>query len=86
MTLRYYIEDVDQVKQRSKIDYKENDHGDAFINFLCDTNFAMLNGRFEDDFTSMSTKGKSIVDYMYSPYEELDSTLSWKQWWTWLMK
>ncbi|VDI82923.1 Hypothetical predicted protein [Mytilus galloprovincialis] len=51
-----FIEGVDNIKPRSVVDYTENHQGDAFINFLSDANFAMLNGRFGDsDFTYIFT-------------------------------
>ena len=69
-----FIEGVDLVTPRNVIGYTENGHGDAFINFLCDAHFAKLNGRFKDnDFTCISTKGKSVVDYICTPYEDIDT-------------
>ncbi|VDI38103.1 Hypothetical predicted protein [Mytilus galloprovincialis] len=74
-----YIEGVDLVKARSVIDCGENKHGDSFANFLSDVNFCMLNGRFsENEFTCISTTGKSVVDYMCVPYEELDYVSDFK--------
>jgi hypothetical protein len=50
-------------------DYIENHHGDAFAN----VNLGMLNGRFQDnEFTCISTSGKSVVDYICDPYEEME--------------
>lgn len=60
-----YIEGVDLVIPQNVIDYKENHHGDVFVNFLSDVNLRMLNGLFQDnEFTCISTSGKSVVDYI----------------------
>ncbi|VDI47596.1 Hypothetical predicted protein [Mytilus galloprovincialis] len=68
-----YVEGVDNVKPRNIVDFSENHQGDIFINFLSDINFAMLNGRFHDhEFTCISTSGKSVVDYMCVPYEDME--------------
>ena len=47
-----------------------NQHGHTFLEFLNDAKMCVLNGRFrdtDDNFTSVSTKGKSVVDYMCVP-------------------
>ena len=68
-----YVEGVDNLKPRNVIDHYENYQGDKFINFLCDTNFAMLNGRFNDnEFTYISPTGRSVVDYICVPYENME--------------
>ena len=44
------------------------------MNFLCDSKFCVLNGRFNlstDNFTSISSKGCAVVDYMCVPYSGL---------------
>ncbi|VDI45625.1 Hypothetical predicted protein [Mytilus galloprovincialis] len=74
-----YIEGVDLIKPRTVVDATENHQGDVFINFLCDVNFAMLNGRFNDsDFTCISGSGRSVVDYICVPYEDTESILDFK--------
>ncbi|VDI73300.1 Hypothetical predicted protein [Mytilus galloprovincialis] len=74
-----YIEGVDNIKPRSVVDFTENHQGDAFINFLSDANFAMLNGRFGDnDFTYISPTGRSVVDYVCVPYEDMECILDFK--------
>jgi hypothetical protein len=68
-----YIEGVDLVKPWNVIDYIENHHGDVFANFLSDVNLGMLNDRFQDnEYTCISTSGKSVVDYICDPYEEME--------------
>jgi hypothetical protein len=68
-----YIEGVDKLRPRSVIDNTENVYGGRMIDFLCDVNFCMLNGRVgnSNDFTCVSTKGKSVVDYVVVPHEQL---------------
>lgn len=57
----------------------ENYNGDLFINFLTDINFAMLNGCIGlNDFTYISPQGKSVVDYMCVPYDQLNEILDFK--------
>ncbi|CAC5399360.1 unnamed protein product [Mytilus coruscus] len=74
-----YIEGVDNVKPRNVVDFSENHSGDVFINFLCDTNISMFNGRFDDrEFTYISPMGKSVVDFMCVPYEDIDNILDFK--------
>jgi hypothetical protein len=68
-----YIEGVDDVKPREIIDYGENNYGDLFLDHLITTNMSMLNGRFNNNngFTQISQKGKSVVDYVWTPFEQL---------------
>ncbi|VDI15074.1 Hypothetical predicted protein [Mytilus galloprovincialis] len=74
-----YIEGVDDIKPRTTIDTTENYNGDLFCEFLSDTNFAMLNGRIGiNDFTYISPQGRSVVDYICVPYEQLESVLDFK--------
>jgi len=74
-----YIEGVDLVSTRNIIDYVENKQGDAFVNFLSDVNFCMLNGSFNNnDYTCISATGKSVVDYICVPYENIDSISDFK--------
>lgn len=74
-----YIERVDLVKPRNVIDYIGNHHGDVFVNFLSDVNHGMLNGRFLDnEFTCISTSGKSVIDYICGPYEEMECITDFK--------
>lgn len=45
-----------------------------FVKFLIDSNCCILNGRnFEENgCTFVSSRGKSVVDYIVIPYEDLD--------------
>ena len=68
-----FIEGIDEVPLRNFTDYTENSHGDSLIKFLQDSNMCMLNGRIGDkgQYTCVSSKGKSVVDYACVPYEQL---------------
>ena len=68
-----YIEGVDDIVPRSVIDYTEILNGDLFIEFLTDINFAILNGRIAvNDFTYISPRWRSVVDYICVPYEQFE--------------
>lgn len=65
-----YIEGVDDVKPREVIDDTINRYGDHFLDFLINCNFCMLNGRLgTNDFTHISKRGRSVVDYVCVPHE-----------------
>ncbi|MEW8545344.1 MAG: reverse transcriptase family protein, partial [Candidatus Thiodiazotropha sp.] len=69
-----YIEGVDDVILRDVIDFSSNANGDLFIEFLVDCGMCMVNGRVgQNDFTHVSHRGKSVVDYVCTPYEQLSS-------------
>ena len=59
-----YIEGVDDVRERDIIDVTSNHYGDLLLDFLVDCNFCMINGRVKgkNDFTSVSHRGRSVVD------------------------
>lgn len=74
-----FVEGVDVVRPRTIVDFYENRQGDKFIEFLYDVNFATLNGRFTDsNFTYITPSGRSVVDYMCVPYEEMESIQTFK--------
>ena len=68
-----YVEGVDDAPPRSSLDTVDEEYGDMFIEFLVDCNMCMLNGRVgqQNDFTFVSTRGKSVVDYVCLPHEQL---------------
>ena len=68
-----YIEEVDDVIERSIVDYRKNHYGDILLEFLINSNCVMLNGRCagDNDFTSISVKGVSVVDYVVVPHDYL---------------
>ena len=61
-----YIPDVDSdIPARAILDKQTNQHGRAFVEFLTDAKMCVLNGRCNnnaDDFTSISVRGRSVVD------------------------
>ena len=62
-----YIDGIDDVPSRKFLDLQKNSHGDAFIDLLLESKMCVLNGRITadlDNFTSVSTKGSSVVDYI----------------------
>ena len=68
-----YIEGVDNLPCRNVVDFTKNTHGDIFCDFLVNSNCCVLNGRhsISNDFTCISSKGMSVVDYIIVPYEDL---------------
>ena len=68
-----FIEGVDNIPLRAVKDTTVNHYGDIFVDFLVDSNFCILNGRIghQDNFTCVSKKGRSVVDYVVVPHENL---------------
>ena len=69
-----FINGVDTIPKRHIVDYNNNQYCDVFIDFLISTNMCILNGRnFKtNNFTSVSSKGSAVVDYVLVPYECLN--------------
>lgn len=67
------IHDVDLVNLRDVIDYTSNKHGEALLDFLIESRMVVTNGRVQgtNNFTSISVKGKSVVDYFVVPIENV---------------
>lgn len=62
--------DKHDVPIRNVLDRKLNQHGNDLIEFLNDSNFCVLNGRFgRGNYTSISRKGKAVVDYICVPLD-----------------
>jgi hypothetical protein len=73
--LQESIEQIDNIQKRTPIDKVKNSHGQDFIDFLRDTKMCVLNGRSNvdnDNYTFVSNRGISVVDYMFCPQMELD--------------
>jgi hypothetical protein len=68
-----FITGVDVLTERDVIDYNVNSYGEFVCEFLLNANCSVLNGRhyYHNDFTYVSTKGSSVVDYCVIPYENL---------------
>ena len=55
------------IPQRQAIDKTVKQHGHSFLDFLNEAKMCVLNGRFnesDNNFTSVSTHGKAVVDYI----------------------
>ncbi|XP_060587764.1 uncharacterized protein LOC132743245 [Ruditapes philippinarum] len=68
------LSELDCIPQRTVLDKTINQHGHAFIEFLNDARFCVLNGRFninDDNYTSVSRKGRAVVDYLCVPQDNL---------------
>ncbi|CAG2195601.1 unnamed protein product [Mytilus edulis] len=70
-----YIPGVDSLPERNVVDFKCNTYGSIFCDFLSDISCCILNGRntIQNDFTYVSTRGSSVVDYCIVPYEKLQN-------------
>ncbi|CAC5398837.1 unnamed protein product [Mytilus coruscus] len=69
-----FIEGIDILPERNVVDFTNNSYGDIFCEFLSNVNCCILNGRnfLCNDFTFISTRGTSVVDYCIMPYEYLN--------------
>lgn len=64
--------DFNSIPGRISIDISTNQHGREFCEFLIDSKFCVLNGRFnsaKDIFTSISQKGRATLDYICVPHD-----------------
>ena len=59
---------------RTVLDFTRNAYSDLFIDFLINVNCCIVIGRnsVQDDYTYVSTRGLSVVDYCLVPYENLN--------------
>ena len=69
---------IDYVTDRSTIDFTLNKHGEAFIDFLKESRMVITNGRINgvNNFTSISSKGKSVVDFVAVPIDNVDQCIT----------
>lgn len=69
-----FIRGIDCIPDRHVIDFNTNNYGNIFCEFLINANLCILNGRnhANNDFTYVSTRGLSVVDFCLVPYECLD--------------
>ncbi|CAC5382451.1 unnamed protein product [Mytilus coruscus] len=66
----------DNVTTRETIDKTHNQHGQSFSEFLNDSTFCVLNGpsgEKSNTFTSISLKGKAVVDYVCVPHDIVEN-------------
>ena len=70
--LNDYIKGVDNLSDREVVDFQVNKYGHILLDFLMNSNFCILNGRnsIKNDFTSVSTKGSSVVDYCFVSHSD----------------
>ena len=67
-----YVNDMDIISERKFIDTSINSHGKLFLEFLKDSKLCVVNGRVNvnaDNYTFLSTRGRSVVDYFCVPHE-----------------
>jgi hypothetical protein len=70
--LQDFIAGVDDIQDREGLDNVLNRNGELLIEFLTDCNICMINGRVGvQDYTNISTKGKSNVDYIVIPHGQM---------------
>lgn len=72
-----YDPNIDVIPHRNGIDTDENCNkfGKYLLEFMNDSKLCVLNGRgnpAQDNFTSISNKGRAVVDYMMVPHRQLD--------------
>ena len=71
-----FIPDIDGnlITPRSNPDLVKNSHGQYFLQFLKDNRALICNGRVTpvfNDFTFLSTRGRSVPDYIYCPADHI---------------
>ena len=74
--LRDFNVNIDSIPKRIPLDTVRNSFGDALIEFLKDANMCVLNGRGDptyDNYTFIFPRGKSVVDYIMTPYSQLNT-------------
>ena len=73
------IHNIDNVAQRVVLDEIKNPRGDVFTDFLKDMQLCVINGRVtpqNDNFTFVSTHGRSVVDYIVTHHDCLEYCIS----------
>ena len=69
-----FIPDIDVIPERVVLDNSNNKHGESFIDFLLANKMCVINGRImqgKDNFTYITPKGKSVIDYFVTSMEGL---------------
>ena len=65
----------DENVDRCSVDMVNNDQGEMLVECMKSTGLCFVNGRQgADEFTCISSKGRSVVDYCLVPCEELSNT------------
>ena len=76
-----FIADVDSLPPRTVIDTTASGHGEALIDFCLDTKMSIINGRISpinNNYTCISSKGMSMVDYFLCKYDSLCNVQEFK--------
>ncbi len=76
-----YIKGIDNISDRQVLDKTTNNHGDSLLEFLMDTKMCIVNGRItpeNNDYTFISTRGKSVVDYFIVPTDMLNKCIKFE--------
>ena len=69
-----FIRGVDCIPDRDILYFNLNKYGEMLIDFLINTNMCFLNGRGKNnDFTSVSTNGRAVVDNCFASHSNLNS-------------
>ena len=72
--LKDFVDGLDNIKERNVLDETVNTHGRTFIDFLNDAKMCVLNGRGNpvyENYTFISTLGRSVVDYFFVPHDNV---------------
>lgn len=78
------IDDFDGIPPRHVLDKSVNQHGHDMIEFLNDAKFCVLNGRCssnqcrDNNWTSISRRGRAVVDYICVPHDQFTQCISFK--------
>ena len=74
--------DIDiPLPNRKPVDTVHNSHGQSFLQFLKDCKMCVVNGRFDptyDNFTYITNRGKSVVDYFFCAHKMLENCLDFR--------
>ena len=68
----YCIPEIDSLLERNILHRQKNSHGKSCIKFLKYSKFCIVNGRVKpqcDNYTFVSRRGKSVVDYFCIPHD-----------------
>ena len=73
--LKDHAGDMDWISDRISVDMVKNDQGELLVECLLSAGLCFVNGcKGRDEFTCISSRGCSVVDYCLVPAEELDSS------------
>ena len=73
--------DFDDIPKRIPLDETHNDHGRSLLNVLIQTKMCILNGCINplaEGYTSISHRGKSVVDYIIVPHHNIECVTNFK--------